>query len=136
MSKKGQGLQKKFIFEFSQDDRRFDSFIKQNKIINFTSCNKKKIILINHKVQEFRMQRDLFGRMLGISLEEATDIEKMFAFPMTPMPTSLCHLDGTICKTEKSAIMKILRNDSALPTHINVVIEHLDSKTRRALGNR
>ena len=41
---------------------------------------------------------------------------------MTPMPTSLCHLDGTICKTEKSAMMKILRNDSALPSHIDVVI--------------
>ena len=46
----------------------------------------------------------------------------MFCFSMTPMPTSLRHFDGTICKTEKSAIMKILRNDSALPTHIDVVI--------------
>ena len=68
------------------------------------------------------MQRYLFCRMLGISLEEATDIEKMFSFPMTPMPTSLFHLDGTICKTEKSARMKVLRNDSFLPTHIDVLI--------------
>ena len=60
--------------------------------------------------------------MLGISLEEATDIEKMFPFPMTPMPTSSCHLEGMISKTEKSGMMKILRNDSALPTHIDVVI--------------
>ena len=122
MSKKGQELRDKFIFECSQDNCRFESVIRQNKIINFTNCNKKQKITINHKVQEVRMQRDLFGRMLGISLEEATDVEKMFSFPMTPMPTSLCHLDGTICKTKKSAMMKFLRNDSALPTQIDVVI--------------
>ncbi|KAG5887983.1 hypothetical protein JTB14_033233 [Gonioctena quinquepunctata] len=38
------------------------------------------------------------------------------------MPTSLGHLDGTICETEKSAMMKILRNDCTLPTHTDVVI--------------
>lgn len=120
--KKGQQLRDTFISECSEDDRRFELVIKRNKIINFSTCNKRQKIIINHKVQEVRMQRDLFGRMLGISMEEATDIEKMFSFPMTPMPTSLCHLDGTICKTEKSAMMKILRNDSSLPAHIDVVI--------------
>lgn len=41
---------------------------------------------------------DLFGRMLDILLENDADFEKMFTFPMTPMQTSLCHLDGTIVK--------------------------------------
>lgn len=122
VEKTGQELRDKFLSECAQDDRRFKTVIKQNKIMNFTTCNKKQKITINHKVQEVRMQRDLFGRLLGISMEGATDIEKMFSFPMTPIPTSLCHLDGVICKTEKSAMMKILRNDSALPNHIDVVI--------------
>lgn len=122
VEKKGQELRDKFLSECAQDDRRFESVIKQNKIINFTTCNKKQKVTINHKMQEVRMQRDLFGRMLGISMEGATDIEKLFSFPMTPIPTSFCHLDGVICKTEKSAMMKILRNDSALPNHIDVVI--------------
>jgi len=60
--------------------------------------------------------------MLGISIEETTDVEKMFSYPLTPTPTLLCHFDGTICKTEKSAMMKNLQNDSALPSHVDVVI--------------
>ena len=78
VEKKRQELRDKFIFKSSQDDRKFESVMKQNKIINFTSCNKKQKITINHKVQEVRMQRDSFGRMLGISLEEATDRKNVF----------------------------------------------------------
>lgn len=62
-----------------------------------------------------RRQHDLFGRMLEISKERATDIEKMFSFPMTLFPISLCHLYGTICKIQKSAMKKVLRNDWTLP---------------------
>ena len=81
--KKEQELRDKFISECSQDDRRFESVIKLKTIINFTTCKKKQKITINHKVQKVRMQRDLFGQMLGISLGEATDIEKKFPFPMS-----------------------------------------------------
>ena len=42
------------------------------------------------------MQRDLFGRLLGISLNEKIDIKKVLTFPLTPVPLSLCHIDGTI----------------------------------------
>ena len=52
VEKKGQELRDKFIFECSQDNCRFESVIRQNKIINFTSCNKKQKITINHKIQE------------------------------------------------------------------------------------
>lgn len=54
------------------------------------------------------MQRDLFGRMLGISLTHKVHIEKVLTFPLTPMPTSMCHPDGSICKTDKSQLVKIL----------------------------
>lgn len=54
------------------------------------------------------MQRDLFGRMLGISLTHKVDIEKVLAFPLTPMPTSMCHPDGSICKTDKSQLAKLI----------------------------
>lgn len=60
--------------------------------------------------------------MLTISMEGLTNIQKMFTFPTTPMPSSLCHLNGTICKTEKSDLMKIFLNDIILPTQSHVVI--------------
>ena len=54
------------------------------------------------------MQRDLFGRMLGISLTHKVDIEKVLTFPLTPIPTSMCHPDGSICETDKSQLSKLI----------------------------
>ncbi|CAH1107995.1 unnamed protein product [Psylliodes chrysocephalus] len=54
------------------------------------------------------MQRDIFGRMLGISLGHKVDIKKVLSFPLTPLPTYMCHADGTICKTDKAQLVKII----------------------------
>ena len=54
------------------------------------------------------MQRNLFGQLLYISLEKQIDIEKILTYPLMPVPLSMCHFDGSICKTDKSALMKLL----------------------------
>ena len=71
-----------------------------------------------------RLQRDLFGRLLGISLEKKLDLEKVLTFPLTPVPLSLSHIDGTICKTDKSILLKLLENciDNEPPQHTDVLI--------------
>lgn len=53
-----------------------------------------KKISLGNKIVELRMQRDLFGRLLGISMTNKVDIEKVLGFPLTPLPTSMCHADG------------------------------------------
>lgn len=63
---------------------------------------------IGGKDQEIRLQRDLFGRMLGISMDHNIDVLKILSYPITPVPLSLCHLDGAICKTAKSVLGKCL----------------------------
>lgn len=54
------------------------------------------------------MQRDIFGRLLAIALNSEKDphVGKLLTFPLTPVPLAFCHLDGTICKTDKSALVK------------------------------
>lgn len=59
------------------------------------------------------MQRDLFGRMFGISLNHKVHIEKVLTFPLTPVPTCMCHADGTMCKTDKSQLIKIFEKHLA-----------------------
>lgn len=54
-----------------------------------------------NKVVELRMQLDLFGPLLGISMTNKVDIEIVLGFSPTPVPTSLCHLDGTSAKQIK-----------------------------------
>ncbi|GFU43974.1 uncharacterized protein TNCV_1878521 [Trichonephila clavipes] len=53
------------------------------------------------------MQRDLFGRLLGISMTNKVDIKKVLGFPLTLIPTSMCHADGSICKTDKAQLIKV-----------------------------
>ncbi|KAL7290468.1 hypothetical protein TKK_0016156 [Trichogramma kaykai] len=86
--------------------------IKRNKILNFSSIVKQKKVNTNGKVQEVKLQRDLFERLFGISLsrEENLDIKKILSFPLTPVPLSFYHLDGTINKSDKSAMVKIIEN--------------------------
>ncbi|GFX11449.1 hypothetical protein TNCV_2818831 [Trichonephila clavipes] len=59
------------------------------------------------------MQRDLFGRLLGISMTNKVDIEKVLGFPLTPIPTSMCHADGSICKTDKAQLIKVLEKKTS-----------------------
>ncbi|KAG5883098.1 hypothetical protein JTB14_010468 [Gonioctena quinquepunctata] len=70
------------------------------------------------------MQRDLFGRLLAVSVEQNVDLKKVLSYPLTPVPLSLCHLDGTHCKTDKSALMKSLEMsiDSESPAYTDVVL--------------
>ena len=82
--------------------------LKKNKILNFASAVIKKKGSVSGKIVEMRMQRDLFGHPLRISLEKTLDIDKVLSCPLTPIPFSLCHVDGSICKTDKSALFKLL----------------------------
>lgn len=77
--------------------------MKENIIMNFSSCLAKKKIKVNNKVLEVRIRRDLFSRILRISIEGRSDIDKILSYPITLIPKSLCHVDGKIFKTDKSA---------------------------------
>lgn len=79
----GNDLREKFIDECSKDENRFKKVIKQNKMFTFADTIKKKKITMAGKVQEVRMQRDLFGYLLGLSLEQKIDLEKVLSYPPT-----------------------------------------------------
>lgn len=76
------------------------------------------------KIVELSMQSDLFGRFLCISLKKSLDIDKVLRYPLTPVPLSTCHIDGSICKTNKAALLKILEQqiEPHTPEHTNVKV--------------
>lgn len=122
----GDKQRRAFISECVDAPDRFDKSIKKNNIINFDSRNKV-IVKIFGKVKEMQIQRDIFGRLLSASVKKKIDIEKTLCFPLTPIPFSLCHNDGSICKTPKSILLKeleLLQNavtgDSSGDVHIYV----------------
>lgn len=103
----GEKQHQNFITETRITPDRFDEAISKNKIINFEYKNTKKV-KINGKVKEIKMQRDVFGRLLYASVENKIDIEKALSYPLALVPFSLCHTNGSICKTPKSVIINEL----------------------------
>jgi len=90
-------LREKFISNCAIDSNGFEKLVEKQKILNFSQENIKKKIGTNFgKVQEIRIQKNLFGRMLGISLEKPIDVLETLKYPLTSIPTSMCYLDGTM----------------------------------------
>ncbi|XP_047992980.1 uncharacterized protein LOC125231567 [Leguminivora glycinivorella] len=121
----GAKLREQFISECTNSSERFEKAIPKVKIMNFSTEISNKTVKSGHKVQEIKMQRDLFGRMLGLSLDHKIDMEKMLCYPITPLPMSMCHLDGSVHKTDKSAIVKCLEklyDCTETPKTLDVVI--------------
>ncbi|XP_053595716.1 uncharacterized protein LOC128667953 [Microplitis demolitor] len=101
----GKKLREQFITECSELPDRFEKSIPRVKIMNFSNETVKKSVKSGNKVQEIQMQRDLFGRLLGLSLDYKIDMEKILCYPVTPLPMSMCRLDGSLHQTDKSAIV-------------------------------
>lgn len=75
----GNILRNTFISECQSDITRFEKAIKKTSIDNFSKdYEKKKKVQIGGKIQEVKIQRDLFGRMLGISMDYSIDISKIY----------------------------------------------------------
>ncbi|CAG9762688.1 unnamed protein product [Ceutorhynchus assimilis] len=113
----GEQQRNKFISECLKKPERFDQPISKNKIINFNFGNKKKVKIAG-QVKEIKIQRDVFGRLLCASLEKNIDLEKALSYPLVPVSFSFCHLEGSICKTQKSVIINYLK--TAQSEHIEV----------------
>ena len=74
----GNTLREKFISECAESRERFEKPINRIKILNFSSEAVKKSIKSGDKFKEIRMQRDLFGRMLGLSMDHNVAIVEVF----------------------------------------------------------
>lgn len=96
-----------FITECNLNSDRFYQPLKKY-IQTFASIKKKKTMNIGGKLHEVKLQRDLFSRLLALSLDTNLDFEKVLCFPITPVPLSLCHIDGSINKTVKSVFIQEL----------------------------
>ncbi|CAG9812927.1 unnamed protein product [Phaedon cochleariae] len=109
-----------------EDEDAFHNYtIKRVKINNFASVVKKRKIRIGGKVTEVKFQKDLFGRLLAISLKKKIDLTKVLTYPLTPVPLSMCQIEGIIHKTGKSALTATLESkvqDHGAPQFIDVKV--------------
>ena len=64
----------------------------------------------NEKTAGVTMMRDLFGSILFLSLQKKVDMAEVFCYPLTPVPLSLCHVDGTMLKSPKVKLLQELES--------------------------
>ena len=107
------------------DPSRFEKPISRRKIKNFSNVAMKvNITTKDMKIKEIQGTRDLFGRLLFLALQQQVDLCKVFKFPLTPVPMSLSHIDGTVMKSNKSKLMHKLEGkvSSSPPASVDVCV--------------
>ena len=52
--------------------------------------------------------KKLFSSILFLSLKRKVDMAAVLSYPLTPVPLSLSHVDGTMLKTKKSTLTSVL----------------------------
>ena len=75
----------------------------------------------NEKTKAVVTVRDLFGSVPFLSLQRKVDMAEVCCYPLTPVPLSFCHTDGTILNSPKTKLLTELesRVKSEAPTKID-----------------
>jgi hypothetical protein len=121
----GDTKRREFINDCIKRPERFEERISKQKVSTFaTEMGRTKVRSNDGKIKAACLMRDLFGSLLHISLEKKVDLEEVLKYPLTPLPLSLCHMDGTMLQSPKSALLKYLevQTQSQPPTEVDVTI--------------
>ena len=70
--------------------------------------------------------RDLFGSISYI-LQRKVDIAQVLRHPLTPVPLSFSHVDGTMLRTSKSAVLTYLEIKRAVTTRDEIDVQIMDT---------
>ncbi|MCG7875152.1 MAG: hypothetical protein N0C90_02335 [Candidatus Thiodiazotropha endolucinida] len=122
---KGQQWYEEFKAGCFADHDRFEKPIPRRKIKSFTSnAVTVKLQTKDRKIKELQGTRDLFGRLLYLSTVKDIDLKLVLVYPLTPVPMTLAHVDGTKITTDKSKLFAKLeaRIHSDAPRSVDVCI--------------
>ena len=105
----GEEKRKEFVNECVADPSRFEKRIRQQTLNTFASeAGKREIKGRDGKIVAACLVRDVFGNILYHSLQNIIDMAEVLKYPLTPVPLSLSHVDGTMQKTSKASLMQYL----------------------------
>ena len=118
----GEERHKNFVRECPDNPTRFEEPIKRVKLLTFKQDGISNRRSTNKNIAELKCSRDLMGRFLIFSPKRHLDLSHVFTFPLTPVPLSLCYCDGTMAKTEKTALFRHLESkvESSFPSSASV----------------
>jgi hypothetical protein len=103
--------------------------MKKLRLHTFEKMSVKKMLTSSQKKQvKVKAERNLLGRLLVLSQSNAINLDKLFKYPLAPIPWALATADGTFVKTDKAQLMHLLELESTekiteLPTDGTYVID-------------
>lgn len=111
---RGRRLREKFEEECATDSSRFLKPVARIKMLNFAAEN----IHVNEAKSTLRKMkaaegvRDVFGRILALEdmNNDKLNLKNILSYPITSVPLSLAHSDGTPLKTDKATLTKALES--------------------------
>ena len=79
---------------------------------NFAQENIKRKTMESRKPNVAEGVRDIFARLLTLAAREsrAIDLHHILCYPITDVPLSLAHADGTRLKSEKASLTNLLES--------------------------
>ena len=118
----GEERHKNFVRECLDNPTRFVEPIKRVKLLTFKQDGISNRRSTNRNIVELKCSRDLMGRFLIFAPKRHLDLSHVFPLPLTPVPLSLCYCDGTMAKTEKTALFRHLESkvESSFPSSASV----------------
>ena len=90
---------------------------------NFAQENIKRKTIESRKPNVAEGVRDIFVRLLTLAAREsrAIDLHHILCYPITDVPLSLAHANGTRLKSEKASLTKLLESkQTSVLTYINL----------------
>lgn len=107
------------------DESRFQKPIAKQKIQSFVSENKLKVRKEFGKIEQVKVERNMLGRILVLALDNKIDLLNVLSYPLIPVPLSLSHIDGSLNKTDKSKLFKLLEKrdpNNPVPQHFDCTL--------------
>ena len=97
----------KFRGECQVSDARFRKRVAHIKVQNFAAENMTKSVRNCKKLTAAEGVRDAFGHLLSLCITNDT-LQNILTYPVTTVPLSIAHSDGTPTKTNKALLTKCL----------------------------
>ena len=69
------------------------------------------------KIITLKFSRDLFAQILMLSQNQQISLQHILTYPLTPVPLSMAHINGTMSATNKAALTHKLETQVTAVTH-------------------
>lgn len=111
----GRHQMNKFIQMCQENENSFNSPIQRNTIKNFASeiIKNSSALPQSSRITAIKEERNIVSRLLSIALNRKLDLTEVFANPLSTVPYSLSHCDGTMhVISENKSVLSLIQGSS------------------------